>query len=80
MKLEPESIADVVCIFVKDKYGSRKAAAKAWQMSESYLSAICTGSRPPNKTILDDMGWTVAYVHRSSLACGWQEAVGRKAA
>lgn len=43
---------------IAKKYKYQINAAKAWGLSRSYVGGVVTGEKPPNKTILDDMGYT----------------------
>lgn len=53
---EQEFLADLRAHIAR-KYVTRKIAAMHWGMSDSYLSLVVNGSRPPSQKILKDMGY-----------------------
>lgn len=41
---------------VARKYHKQCHAAKAWGLSDAFVSAVLTGRKPPTQAILDDAG------------------------
>lgn len=59
------SINDYLRLHVRTAYGTQEEAAKKWGISAAYVSAVLRGHKPPNKTMLDEIGYekveTVTY-------------------
>lgn len=53
---ENEFLADLRA-FIARHYVTQSAAAKHWKVSRSYLSSVVKGNTPPNKKILDEVGY-----------------------
>lgn len=65
MKMIPETVQDHLLLHIREKYGTASAAAKALDITPSYLSALLSGNRSLPASVLDLIGWekvvTVTY-------------------
>ena len=43
---------------IDSKYGTVLKAARAWEMSSSFVHAVLSSKKEPSRKILDDMGFT----------------------
>lgn len=57
MKFIPETALDHLVLHIKANFKNRRAAARAWCLGESYLSAIVNGDRPIPPMLLEVIGW-----------------------
>lgn len=53
---EPEFLSEFRA-HIKYSYGNQKLAAKAWGVSEAYVSAVSTGRQPPSGSMLSEVGY-----------------------
>lgn len=64
--MTPMKMREKLVRLIEKKYGSQVAAARAWDCTQSYVSAVVVGRRPPNCKMLEELGLhritTVLYV------------------
>ncbi len=58
MDIEEDDFLSELRAHVARKYITRTAAAEAWGVSVPYACAVVCGNKPPNKRILDDVGYS----------------------
>lgn len=57
MRQQPETIGDVVLLYVKQHYGTQAAAAIAWSCSTTMLNQVIQGERRPTQRMLNAIGY-----------------------
>lgn len=57
MRQQPETIGDVILLYVKKNYGTQAAAAIAWHCSTTMLSEVIRGTRRPTERMLAAIGY-----------------------
>jgi hypothetical protein len=55
-EMTQEQMIAVIRRYIDKEFGTQRAAADYWDMSESYLSEILSGKKLPTQKILDDIG------------------------
>jgi hypothetical protein len=57
MRQQPETIGDVILLYVQKNYGTQAAAAIAWHCSTTMLSDVIRGTRRPTERMLAAIGY-----------------------
>lgn len=57
-------IAAELKAYVKEKYGRQTHAARAWGVSDAFVSAVLTGRKNPTREMLEEAGFEAVFDYR----------------
>lgn len=63
-KLSVDQVRDLLRGYIKHCHGSQAEAAHVWDVTPVYVNAVVNGHKPPNATMLADLGLERVIVYR----------------